>query len=153
MVLNIHMKSVALGVALACLMTVGAVGAAFLLVGPQIRAITHDVALPSEKVIKVTACHFAWGVEHEEHHIADDSFVLEYVSTVPHTDLAAVDRETVETFELIRPISELWGLTVASVSAFPSVQRKGKYFMYVFSRNGDGQWNFERKLARVFVND
>jgi hypothetical protein len=79
--------------------------------------------------------------------------VLEYVSTVPHTDLAAVDRETVETFELIRPISELWGLNVANVSAFPTVQRKGKYLIYTFSRNVDGKWNFERKPAKVFVND
>ena len=72
----------------------------------------------------------------------DDCFVLEYVSTVPHTDPAAVDRETLETFELIRPVSELWGLNVANVSAFPSVQRKGKYFIYVFSRGPDGKWTF-----------
>jgi hypothetical protein len=138
---------------LACLLAVGAVVAAFLFIGPQIRTISHDVFLPTGKVIKVTACHFAWGVEHEERHISDDSFVLEYVSTVPHTDLAAVDRETVETFELIRSISELWGLKVASVSAFPSVQRKGHYFIYAFSRNGQGKWNFERKPAKVFIND
>src|SRR5215510_13587383 len=153
MVLNIQIKSVALGFALACVLAVGAVVAAFLFIGPQVRAISHDIVLPTGKVIKVTACHFAWGVEHEERRISDDSFVLEYVSTVPHTDLAAVDRETVETFELIRPISELWGLNVASVSAFPRAERKGKYFIYDFSRKSDGTWNFERKPAKVFVND
>jgi hypothetical protein len=153
MVLNIHIKSAALGFAFACLFAVGAVVAVFLLVGPQVRAISHDVVLPSGKAIKVTACHFAWGVEHGERHVSQDSFTLEYVSTVPHTDLAAVDRETVETFELIRPISELWGLKVANVSAFPTVQRKGTYFIYAFSRNAQGKWNFERKSAKVFVND
>ena len=151
--MNIHTKSVALGFAFACLFAVGVVVAAFLLIGPQIRTISHDVVLPSGKVIKVTACHFAWAVEHEERHLSQDSFVLEYVSTVPHLDQAAVDRETMETFELIRPISELWGLNVANMSAFPSIQRKGKYFSYAFSLNLEGKWNFERKLAKVFVND
>jgi hypothetical protein len=56
-------------------------------------------------------------------------------------------------FELIRPVSELWGLKVAEVSAFPTVQRKGKYFIYVFSRGAEGKWRFERKPAKVFVND
>ncbi len=153
MVFNIHIKSVALGFVFACFVVVGAVVAAFLLSGPQIRAISHDVVLPSGNIIKVTACHFAWGVEHGERQVSSDAFVLEYVSTVPHTDLVAVDRETVETFELIRPISELWGLNVANVSSFPTVQRKGKYLIYAFSRNLDGKWHFERKPAKVFVND
>jgi hypothetical protein len=153
MVFNIHMKSVALGFVCACLVVGGAVVAAFLLSGPQIRAISHDVVLPSGKIIKVTACHFAWGVEHGERHVSSDAFVLEYVSTVPHTDLVAVDRETEETFELIRPISELWWLNVSHVSAFPTEQRKGKYLMYAFSRHVDGKWHFERKPAKVFVND
>lgn len=153
MVLNIHIKSVALGFVLACVLAAAALVATFLLVGPQIQTIFHDVTLPSGKVIKVTACHFAWGVEHSERIISDDSFALEYVSTVPHTDLDAVDRETVETFELIRPISELWGIKQASVCAFPSVQRKGKYFIYNFSQNADGKWSFERKPAKVFIND
>jgi hypothetical protein len=98
-------------------------------------------------------CHFAWGVEHDERHVRDDSFVLEYVSTVPHTELAAVDRETVEAFELIRPISELWKLKVASVSAFPKAERKGSYFVYVFTQSPQGAWTYERKPAKVFVND
>jgi hypothetical protein len=124
--LSIHIKSAALGFAFACLFAVGAVVAVFLLVGPQVRAISHDVVLPSGKAIKITACHFAWGVEHGERHVSQDSFTLEYVSTVPHTDLAAVDRETVETFELIRPISELWGLNVANVSAFQPYNVRGR---------------------------
>jgi len=98
-------------------------------------------------------CNFAWGVEHADRHTRDDCFVLEYVSTVPHADPAAVDRETLEAFELIRPSSELWGLNVANVSAFPSVKRKGRYYLYIFSRGSDGKWNFERKPTKVFIND
>src|SRR3954462_12705845 len=151
--MTIHAKSLALGFAVACLLGVGAVVAAFFLIGPQIRTLSHDLVLPSDKPIKVTSFHFAWGVEHDERRLADDRFALEYVSTVPHTDLAAVDRETVEAFELIRATSELWALNAADVSAFPSVQRKGRYLAYVFSRNSDGRWSFERKPAKVFVND
>ena len=75
---------------------------------------------------------------HEERYVRDDSFVLEDVSTVPHTDLASVDRETVEVFELIRPVSELWKLKVSNVSAFPKVERKGNCFIYVFSQSPQG---------------
>jgi hypothetical protein len=39
------------------------------------------------------------------------------------------------------------------VSAVPSVERKGKYFTYVFSRDTRGEWRFERKPAKVFIND
>jgi hypothetical protein len=151
--MGIHGKSVALGFVLACFLLGGAVAAAFIFAGPQVRTTFHDFALPTGKVVKVTACNFAWGVEHEERHVRDDCFALEYVSTVSHADLAAVDRETVETFELIRPVSELWGLNVASVSAFPSVERKGHYYIYIFTRDTNGEWAFERKPAKVFVND
>lgn len=74
---------------------------------PGVRTIFHDQVLPSGKTVKITMFNFAWGVEHDERHVRDDSFALEYVSTVPHTDLAVVDRETLEVFELIRPTSEL----------------------------------------------
>ncbi len=151
--MSLHARSIALGFLLACLVAVAAVGALFLFAGPQVRTVSHDVVLASGKVLKVTACHFAWGVEHDQREAARDSFVLEYVSTVPHTDLAAVDRETVEAFELIRPISELWGIDVASVAAFPAVQRKGKYFLYAFSRSAEGKWSSERKAEKVFIND
>jgi hypothetical protein len=151
--MNFQLKSIALGFVLAFLFLAGAVLAFLLIGGPHIRTIFHAQTLPSGKNVKVTMCNFAWGVEHEERHARDDCFVLEYVSTVPHTDLAAVDRETVETFELIRPISELWGLNVANVSAFPAVERKGKYFSYVFTRNPDGRWSFTRKPNKVFNND
>jgi hypothetical protein len=153
MVLNIQIKSVVLGFVVACVVAVSAVVACFFLIGSQIRSVSHGVLLPSGKTISVTSCDFAWGVEHDERIGSRDSFVLEYVSTVPHTDAEAVDKETLDTFELIRPISELWGLDVASVSAFPSKERKGRYFLYAFARSSDGTWSFERKQAKVFVND
>ncbi len=151
--MNFQIRSVLLGFFLACLLAVSAIASAFFLMGPQIRSVSHEVVLPSKKTIQVTACNFAWGVEHDERFGSRDSFALEYVSTVPHTDMAAVDHETLDTFELIRPISEQWGINVASVSAFPTVQRKGRYFVYSFARSPDGKWSFERKQAKVFVND
>ena len=150
--MTIQTKSWVAGFFCACLLVAAAI-AAFLFVAPGIRTIFHDQVLPSGKIVKITMCNFAWGVEHDERHVGDDSFVLEYVSTVPHTDLAAVDRETVEVFELIRPISELWKLKVANVSAFPKVERKGQYFIYVFTQSPQGAWTHERKPAQVFVND
>lgn len=149
----IDIKSVALGVTLSVLLAGGMVVALFFFSGPQVRSISHKVVLPSGKTVEVTMCNFAWGVEHAERDVQKDSFVLEYVSTVPHTDLAAVDRETLEVFELIRPVSELWGLDVANVSAFPTVDRRGKYFIYLFSQDLGGNWTFHRKEAKVFIND
>lgn len=151
--MKIDIKSVALGVILSVLLAGGMVVALFFFSGPQVRSISHRVVLPSGKAVEVTMCTFAWGVEHAERDVQKDSFVLEYVSTVPHTDLAAVDRETMEVFELIRPVSELWGLDVASISAFPTVNRRGNYFLFFLSRNSDGNWSFQRKAAKVFIND
>jgi len=127
--------------------------ALFVFSGPQVRSVSHTVVLPSGKAVNVTMCNFAWGVEHAERDVRKDSFVLEYVSTVPHTDVSAVDRETLEVFEQIRPVSELWGLDVANVSAFPTVNRQGQYFLYLLSRNPDGSWTSKRQAAKVFIND
>jgi hypothetical protein len=151
--MRIDIKSVALGAILSVLLAGGMVVALFFFSGPQVRSTSHKVVLPSGKAVEVTMCNFAWGVEHAERDVQKDCFVLEYMSTVPHKDLTAVDRETLEVFELIRPISELWGLDVANVSAFPTVNRRGKYFIYLLSRNSDGNWTFQRKAAKVFIND
>lgn len=103
--------------------------------------------------MEITARHFAWGVEHAERDDRKDCFVLEYASTVPQADLAALDREAREVFERIRPISELWGLDVANVAACPTASRKGRYFTYLLSREPDGTWSLQREPARVFVNE
>ena len=151
--MKFDLKSAALGAVFAVLLAVAGVAALFFSSGPDVRTISHRVVLPSGKAIAVTMCNFAWGVEHSERDAAKDSFVLEYVSTVPQGDLGAIDRETLEVFELIRPVSELWGLATASVSAFPTQARKGRYFTYLFTRDPSGKWTFERSEAKVFMND
>jgi hypothetical protein len=151
--MRFDVKSVVLGTVLSAVVAVAVVMALLVFPGPQVRSISHRVVLASGKAVDVTLCTFAWGIEHAERDVRKDCFVLEYVSTVPHSDASAVDRETSEVFELIRPVSELWGLDAAQVSAFPTVERKGKYLQYFMSRKPDGAWAYERKEAKVFIND
>jgi hypothetical protein len=101
-------------------------------------------------VIQVTSCQLVWGDEHGERHTNQDSFALEYVSSVTQPASQEVDREAVEVFELIRPISEQWGFTTATVAAFPSAERTGKYNFFIFSRSSDGRWSFKRQARKVF---
>lgn len=151
--MKIDLKSFGLGAILAALLGGGTVVALLFFAGPQERSLSHTVVLPSGKAVEVTMCNFAWGVEHADRDEKQDCFVLEYVSTVPQTDPAALDREAQEVFEIIRPASELWGLDLANISAFPTATRKGKYSTYVFSRGAGGKWTFQRKSAKVFAND
>lgn len=109
--------------------------------------------LPSGKQIKVTSCLLVWGVEHEERHPNQDSFALEYVSTVLNSAPQDLDQEALEVFELIRPISERWGFSTATVSAFPSAERTGPYAIFIFSRSAAGPWSFSRHPAKVFNTD
>lgn len=114
------------------------------------RQATLEQRLPSGKVIKVTSCLLTWGVEHEERHPNQDSFALEYVTAVPSAASQDLDQEALEVFESIRPISEQWGFSTASVAAFTSVERTGKYEIFVFSRSSDGRWSFSRNSAKVY---
>ena len=148
-----QIKFIALGFVLALMLMLAVVLSFFFIGGPHIRTIFHDQVLPSGKTVKVTMCNFAWGVEHDERNVLNDCFLLEYVSTVSHANPADVDRETVEVFEPIRPVSELWNLKTANVSAFPKAERKGRYFTYVFTQTPQGSWTYKRKPAKVFVND
>jgi hypothetical protein len=150
--MNIQIKSLALGFLLACLSLVGIVIGLILLNkgGPEIF---RDQVLPSGKRVKVTSCLLAWGVDHSDRHSADDCFTLEYVSSIPASPQSEQDREALEVFELIRPISELWGFDKAQVSAFPSIKRKGAYNIYVFQRAPDGKWTFDLRQEKVFIND
>ena len=50
--------------------------------------------------------------------------MLEYVSSLP-TEAKELDQEALEVFELIRPVSEQWRFSTASVSAFTSVVGSG----------------------------
>ena len=114
------------------------------------RQPTLEQRLPSGKMIKVTSCLLTWGVEHGERHANQDSFALEYVSSVSPAGSNELDREALEVFELIRPVSEQWGFSTASVAAFASAERTGKYNIFVFSRASDGRWSFSRRSAKVY---
>ena len=118
--------------------------------GDEFRQPTLDQRLPSGKVIKVTSCLLVWGVEHGERHTNQDSFALEYVTSVPLSATQELDREGLEVFELIRPISEQWGFSTATVAAFPSAERTGKFERFIFSRSSDGRWSFSRSSVKVF---
>jgi hypothetical protein len=114
---------------------------------------TLEQRLPSGKLIKVTSCLLVWGVEHGERHTNQDSFALEYVTAVSPSATQELDREALEVFELIRPISEQWGFATASVSAFASAERTGKYNIFVFSRAPGGRWSSSRSSAKVYNTD
>jgi hypothetical protein len=113
----------------------------------------RDQKLPSGRTVKVTSFHLAWGSEHDERIAANDSFDLEFVYAQPDAGDAAREVEAKEVFELIRPLAERWNLPHASVSGFPTLQRKGKYELYTFERGADGQWKSQRISRKVFVND
>jgi hypothetical protein len=111
---------------------------------------TLEQRLASGKSIRVTSCLLVWGVEHGERHPDQDSYALEYVSALPSTAGKELDQEALEAFELIRPVSEQWGFSRASVSAFTSVERTGTYNIFNLSRSPDGRWSFTRNAAKVY---
>ena len=150
--MKIQLKSFVLGFITACVLGFGAVYC-LLFLGVRDTMIFHDQVLPSGKSIKVTMCNFVWGIDHDDRYANEDCFALEFVLSTPDSNQEARDKETVEAFELIRPISELWGLEKAEVSVFPTTKRKGAYDIYYFKRNADGKWTFERKPAKVHIND
>ncbi len=150
--MTFQLKSFALGFITACLLGLGSVFC-LLYFGTSDTMVAHDQVLPSGKNIKITMCNFAWGVEHDERFPDKDCFVLEYVSSVPDADQHVKDQETVEVFELIRPTSELWGISKAEVLAFPSTRRKGSYDIYFFTRSSDEKWTSTRETAKVHIND
>ena len=117
------------------------------------RPVWHDHQLPSGKTIKVTSFNLVWGVEHDERDGSKDCFALEYVSANPQAEPAGREAEAAEVFELVRPISEQWGFRVVSMAGFPTLERKGKYDMYLFERKPDGRWSSMRSEAKVFSSD
>lgn len=113
----------------------------------------HDQRLPSGQVVAISSCMLVWGAEHDERFPDRDSFALEYVATQPDAPFALREREARDVFELIRPLSELWGFRQASVAGFRSVERKGRYDLFVFRRGADGKWQAEHIASKVFAND
>jgi hypothetical protein len=105
------------------------------------RTLLREQRLPSGRTVKVVSCTFAWGVEHDERHADQDGFALEYLASVPRLPAEGLEREAVEVFELIRPLSEQWGLTSASVAALRTPERTGTYDIFGFTRSPAGTWS------------
>ncbi len=105
----------------------------------------REQRLPSGRVVKVVSCLLAWGVEHDERHPDQDAFAIEYLSSVPRVPPQELEREALEVFELIRPISEHWGLSTATVAALRSPERTGNYDVYAFTRSAAGTWSHTRQ--------
>ena len=114
------------------------------------RQPTLEQRLVSGRVIEVTSCRLVWGIEHGDRHAKQDSFALEYVTSLSPSARDELDREVLDVFELIRAVSEQWGFSTASVAAFPSPERSGKYDVFTFSRSTDGRWSVSRTAAKVF---
>ncbi len=117
------------------------------------RSPWHEERLPSGKAIKVTSFNLVWGAEHDDHALGGDCFSLEYVTANPDADPQTRGQEAVEVFELIRPVSELWGFKSAQLAGFPTVDRKGRYDFYIFVRDANGKWSFTSEKRKVFASD
>jgi len=86
------------------------------------------------------ACTLAWGVDHDDRLPQQDAFQVEYLSTVPREQSQELEREVLEVFEMIRPLSEQWGLTNAAVVALRTLERTGTYDVFGFTRSAAGAW-------------
>jgi hypothetical protein len=150
--MKVEIKFLALGFVLATLLFVGCF---LFLLGGETRPVFRDQVLPNGKTAKVTSFNLVWGTDHDpkDRDLSKDSLQLEYVTSSPEADQQVRDQECWEVFALIRPISELWGFNHATINAFPSTQRKGRYQIYVFKRDPTGKWTFDRQPAKVFIND
>jgi hypothetical protein len=141
------------GLLVACLLGVGFM-IGFSLLYENNRDMTfHEQIFPSGKPIKITMCDFVWGVEHNDRFANQDCFALEYVMSTADSSQEAQSREALEVFELIRPISEQWKINKAELSAFPTLKRKGVYYIYALERNPNGHWDYKRYSAKVHIND
>ena len=105
------------------------------------RTLTHDQRLASGRVVKVVSCLLAWGVEHDERHPDQDAFALEYVSGLPRERPQELEREALEVFELIRPLSEQWDMKLATVAALRNTERTGTWDVFIFKRSASGDWS------------
>jgi hypothetical protein len=114
----------------------------------------HGEKLPSGSMVKVTSFNLVWGIEHDDRSVGQDSFAIEYITASPGADSNRREAEAAEVFAaLVRPASEQWGFHTASLAAFPTFQRKGRYDLYLFQRGSDGTWSYARSDAKVFAND
>lgn len=151
--MNIQIKSLILGFGAALGLLALAAVALFWFAAGQVPGVFREQRLPSGKVVQVTSFLLTWGTDHGERLPHLDEFALEYVATHPDAEPAEKDAEAREVFELIRPVSELWGFDKATVAAFRQVKRKGVYDLFLFRRSPEGNWSFTRQPAKVFIND
>jgi hypothetical protein len=105
------------------------------------RQLVREQRLPSGKIVKIISCQLAWGVEHDERFPERDGFSLEYLAVAPRVPAQELEREVLDVFELIRPLSEAWGLSSASISALRTAERTGTYDVFGFTRTADGAWS------------
>lgn len=102
----------------------------------------HAETLASGKTVKVTSFNLVWGAEQDpEHTLGKDCFAIAFVMSDAHADVAARDAEAAEVFELVRPASEQWGFSEATVSAIPTLDYRGQYDLYWYRQGADKRWS------------
>jgi hypothetical protein len=108
------------------------------------RTAWHPEKLASGSTIKVTALDLVWGAGHgdDDHVMGSDSFKITYVTALSNADIPQRDAEALQAFELVRPVSEQWGLRSAEVAAIPTLEHVGAYDLYEFQQKPDGSWSF-----------
>lgn len=119
----------------------------------RFHTLWHGERLPSGNTVKVTSFQLVWGIEHDDRDVGKDALAIEYVMAEPGAGPAHRQAEALQVFELVRPVSEQWGFRTASLAAFPTLKRRGRYDRYRFERQGDGRWTVSRSEAKVFAND
>ena len=119
----------------------------------EFRPIWREQKLPSGQTIKVTAFQLVWGTEHDDRNFDADCFAMEFVTNKPDASDASREQEAKDVFELARPVSEHWGFKTATLSGFPTLERKGKFDFFIFSRGEDGAWSCKHEKRKVFAND
>jgi hypothetical protein len=104
----------------------------------------HPEKLASGRTLKVTAFDLVWGAGHgdDDHVMGPDCFKITYVTALPGANIQQRDAEALQAFELVRPVSEQWGLRTAEVAAIPKLQYSASYDVYEFQRKPDGSWSF-----------
>ena len=113
----------------------------------------HGQTLPSGSMVKVISFNLVWGIEHDDRDVSKDSFAIEYVTAFPGADVKIREAEAAEVWELVRPVSEQWGFRTASMAAFPTLNRRGRYDIYACERQADGKWTVTRGEMKVFASD
>jgi len=145
-------KSILLGAA-AAVVALLAVGALLLGVasggGPKEQR-HRTLKLASGRSLEVTMLYLGFGDDHSQRGAVDDGIGVEYVTA---SEGGARDNETAEVFDAIRPLAESLGLGSVSISAFPSLLRKGHYQRYAYSRDAAGAWTSKRSDEKVFANE